>query len=130
MNDVFAVVFCVIFALAILAVWAYFNTYYGVYDSLSNATPGSVYNFIYAQPLTGTFDRYLAKVMLVHKLSPPELKRLNKRSTYRQYDDMFERSPTLIECQMADGTFRKFYAERASHCRRSMVGRLLFTCFF
>ena len=130
MNDVFAVVFCIIFALAILAAWAYFNTYYGVYDSLSNASPGSVYNFIYAQPLTGTFDRYLAKVTRVYKLSPSQLKLLNNRSKYRHHDDMFERSPTLIQCQMADGTFRQLYAERTSHCRRSMVGRLLFTCFF
>ncbi len=130
MNDVFTVVFCVIFALAILAAWAYFNTYYGVYDSLSNATPGSVYNFLYAQPLTGDFERYLAKVVSVYKFDDYWLKRLNRTSNYRKHDDMFMRSPTLVTCKMSDGTFRQFYAERASNCRRSMMGKLLFTCFF
>jgi hypothetical protein len=130
MNDVFTIATIFVFALAILAAWAYFNTYRGVYDSLTNATPGSVYNFLYAQPLTGEFQRYLAKVISVYKLNDWDLARMNASSKYRRYDDMFQRSPTLITCKMADGTFRQFYAERASHCRRSIMGRLLFTYIF
>jgi hypothetical protein len=130
MNDVFTITTIFVFALAILAAWVYFNTYWGVYDSLTNATPGSVYNFLYAQPLTGDFQRYLAKVISVYKLNDWDLARMNASSKYRRYDDMFMRSPTLITCKMADGTFRQFYAERASHCRRSIMGRLLFTYIF
>jgi hypothetical protein len=127
MNDVFTIATIFVFALIIIAALVYFNTYWGVYDSLTNAVPGSVYNFIYAQPLTGDFQRYLAKVTYVHKMSKGELDNLNAESKYRRYDEMFQRSPTLITCKMADGTFRQFYAERASNVRRSMVGRFLFT---
>lgn len=130
MNDVFTIATIFVCALAIIAAWAYFNTYWGVYDSLTNATPGSVYNFLYAQPLTGDFQRYLAKVVSVYKLNDWDLARMNASSKYRRYDDMFMRSPTLITCKMADGTFRQFYAERASHCRRSIMGKLLFTYIF
>lgn len=130
MNDFALLVLLFMLALAALATWAFFNTYWGVHDSLSNATPGSVYNFLYAQPLTGTFERYLAKVTSVRKMSPRELSKLNMRSNYRIYDDMFMRSPTLVTCKMSDGTFRQFYAERSSSCYRSIMGKLLFTYVF
>jgi hypothetical protein len=130
MNDVFTIATIFVFALAILAAWAYFNTYRGVYDSLTNATPGSVYNFLYAQPLTGDFQRYLAKVVSVYKLNDWDLARMNASSKYRRDDNMFMRSPTLITCKMADGTYRQFYAERASNCYRSITGKLLFTYLF
>ena len=38
-------------------------TYKGAYDNLTNATIGHVYNFIYVQPMNGTYERHLAKVI-------------------------------------------------------------------
>lgn len=110
----------------VVAAFVLFHIYRGVHGSLANATIGSVYNFRYVQPLNGTFERYLAKVVNVTKFDKYWLDRLNRTSKYRRNDDMFERSPTLVTCQMKDGTFRQFYAERTDYVRRSLLGNTLF----
>lgn len=127
MNDdlvLFAVLGCV--SVVAIAAYVYFHIYRGLHDSLANARIGDVYNFSYVQPLTGDYNRYLAKVVDVYKFDDYWLKRLNRTSSYRRYDDMFERSKTLVTCLMKDGTFRQFYGERCDMVRRPLFGGLLF----
>ena len=109
-----------------LIVFLFHNTYRGVHDTLANASTGSVYNFRYFQPLTGDYERYLAKVVDIRKLTQAEISRLNWSSDYRRGDKEFQRSPTLITCLMGNGDFRQFYAERSDMCKRTAVGSLLF----
>lgn len=127
MNDDM-VLFAVLGAVAcvVVACLAFFHIYRGLHGSLASARIGDVYNFRYVQPLTGTYERYLAKVVDVTKLSNDWIARLNKTSKYRRNDDMFQRSNTLVTCVMKDGSFRQFYAERSDMARRPMLGGLLF----
>lgn len=127
MNDdlvLFAILGCV--SVVTIACCVYFHIYRGVYGSLANARIGDVYNFSYVQPLTGDYDRYLAKVVNVCKLDKGSIDYLNRTSNYRRFDDMFERSKTLVTCLMKDGTFRQFYGERCDMVRRPFFGGLLF----
>lgn len=126
MNDV--VLFGGLLALSCVALlcFFFFNVYRGVHDSLANAIVGDVYNFRYFQPVTGDYERYLAKVVSICKLTKEEIDRLNWSSDYRRYDKEFQRSPTLVTCQMSNGEYRQFYAERSDMCKRSAVGGLLF----
>lgn len=126
MNDY--VIFAICFAVAILILAAMFlyNVYRGVNDSLTNAHIGSVYNFRYFQPLTGTCERYLAQVINIRKLSDYEIARLNWSSDYRNGDKNFERSNTLVTCLMNNGDYRNFYAERSDMCSRTATGKLMF----
>ena len=126
MNDVFVFGVCLACAVAALAVFFLYNTYRGVHDSLANASTGSVYNFRYFQPLTGDYERYLAKVVGVRNLTQAEISRLNLSSDYRRGDKEFQRSPTLVTCLMGNGDFRQFYAERSDMCKRTVVGNMLF----
>lgn len=126
MNDAFAIGVCVACAVAAVAILFLYNVYRGVYDSLTNAVIGTVYNFRYFQPLTGDYERYLAKVVGVRKLTQAEISRLNWSSDYRVFDKDFKRSPTLVTCEMSNGDYRQFYAERSDMCRRSAIGGLLF----
>jgi hypothetical protein len=126
MSDVEIVSILLIFVCATLALGSYFHTYYGVYDNLTNAVIGDVYNFYYEQPLTGEYHRYLAKVIDVYKFSDEYIKRLNQNSKYRRTDENFSRGRTLVTCQMADGTIRNFYAERSTECRRPLAAKLMF----
>lgn len=126
MNDAFAIGCCFLIVVGMMMLFTLYHTYRGVHDSLTNATCGTVYNFRYFQPLTGDYERYLAKVVGVRKLDDYEIARLNWTSDYRAYDKNFKRTPTLVTCQMSDGDFRQFYAERSDMCRRSVVGGLLF----
>lgn len=126
MNDTFVLGICFACAVAAIGVFLLYNIYRGVNDSLTNAVIGTVYNFRYFQPLSGDYERYLAKVVGVRKLSQAEISRLNWTSDYRIYDNDFKRSPTLVTCEMGNGDFRQFYAERSDMCRRSAVGELLF----
>jgi hypothetical protein len=126
MNDMFILGACFACAVAAIGVFLLYNIYRGVSDSLTNATTGTVYNFRYLQPLTGDYERYLAKVVGVRKLSDIEIARLNWSSDYRITDSLFHRSKTLVTCLMGNGDFRQFYAERSDMCRRSAVGQLLF----
>jgi hypothetical protein len=120
----FAVLGCV--AAAIISACVYFNIYKGVYGSLAGARIGDVYNFRYIQPLTGTYERYLAKVVRVDKLDDYWIKKLNRESNYRMHDSIFMRTKTLVTCVMNDGSFRQFYGERCDDVRRTMLGGLLF----
>jgi hypothetical protein len=76
--------------------------------------------------MTGDYERYLAKVVDVRKLTQAEISRLNWSSDYRAGDKEFKRSPTLVTCLMGNGDFRQFYAERSDLCRRSHLAGLLF----
>ena len=126
MNDMILFGSCFIAVVVGLLCFALYNIYNGVYDSLANATIGDVYNFRYFQPVKGTHERYLAKVVDIRNLDVWELGRLNMTSNYRRYDKDFHRSPTLVTCQMSNGECRQFYAERSDMCRRSAIGGLLF----
>lgn len=130
MNDL--IVFGVSFAVAcgLILCFMLYNIYRGVHDTLANADCGSVYNFRYFQPLTGAYERYLAKVVDVRKLTQAEISRLNWTSDYRRGDKMFQRSPTLVTCVMGNGDYRQFYAERSDMCKRTAVGNLLFKAGF
>lgn len=125
MNDLMDDLMVVV-ALVALCYFAYFHIYRGVHGNLTSARIGDVYNFRYVQPLTGTYERYLAKVVNVTKLDDYWLNRLNRTSNYRRHDDMFERSKTLVTCRMKNGTFRQFYGERCDMVRRPLLGGLLF----
>lgn len=103
-----------------------FHTYSGVHDSLSNARVGSVYNFEYEQPLAGDPERYMAKVLSVHRLSSESIQRLNATSRYRRHDGQFVRTTHLVTAQTPDGKIRNFYAERTRNVRRPLLGRPLF----
>lgn len=118
---------CFLIALMIVGGFIFYNTYWGVYDSLTNARIGSVYNFRYFQPLKGEYERYLAKVVDIRHLTQQEIARLNWISDYRIFDKEFKRSPTLITCQMSNGEYRQFYAERSDMCKRTSIGELLFS---
>lgn len=126
MNDSFVVGICCACAVVALAVFFLYNAYRGVNDSLTNAVIGTVYHFRYFQPLTGTYDRYLAKVVGARNLTQAEISRLNWTSDYRVFDKEFQRSPTLVTCEMSNGDYRQFYAERSDMCRRTPIGNLLY----
>lgn len=129
MSDIFYTTMFLIFCWFLLCAVAFFlvHAYGGLYDSLSNARIGCVYNFEYLQPLTGERTRCLAKVVNVCKLSKEEIERMNISSKYRMFDENFHRSTTLVTCYMLDGTFRNFYGERVINCRRQLFGGLLFS---
>ncbi len=126
MNDVLLFASCFAIVSGLIGMFILYHIYRGVHDSLASASVGSVYNFRYAQPLTGDYERYLAKVVGIRKLEKHEISRLNWSSNYRSYDKIFQRSPTLVTCEMANGDFRQFYAERSDMCRRPAVAGLLF----
>lgn len=126
MNDV--LLFVALFAVVLFCLIGFtlYNIYRGVNDSLTNAITGTVYNFRYFQPLTGDYERYLAKVVGIRKLTDTEISRLNWTSDYRIYDKTFSRSNTLVTCLMGNGDFRQFYAERSDMCKRTLLGNMLF----
>ena len=126
MNDLVMFAACFAIVVSLLAAFAFYHIYRGVHANLANAVIGAVYNFRYFQPLSGTYERYLAKVVDVRKLDSFELGRLNFTSDYRAYDKNFKRTPTLITCEMSNGDYRQFYAERSDMCRRPLVAGLLF----
>ena len=103
-----------------------FHIYRGLHDSLTNARVGSVYNFEYQQPVTGDPERYMAKVLSVHRLSNDSIQRLNRTSRYRRHDDQFIRTTHLVTAQTPDGRIRNFYAERTRNVRRPLLGTTLF----
>ena len=103
-----------------------FHIYHGVHDSLSNARIGSVYNFEYIQPVTGEPERFMAKVLEVHRFSDDWIARLNRTSRYRRNDPTFKRSRHLVTAQSPDGKIRNFYAERTRNVRRPLFGGVAF----
>ena len=126
MNDAFAIGCCFAIAIGIMMLFALYHVYGGVHDSLAHARIGTVYNFRYQQPLTGDYERYLAKVVNIRKLDRFEIGRLNFTSDYRISDKNFKRTPTLVTCVMGNGDYRQFYAERSDMCKRPLVAGLLF----
>ena len=110
----------------VVGLLAIYSVYGGVHDSLRNAKVGSVYNFMYEQPVSGDRERYLAKVIGVTMLSEDSIRNLNRRSNYRRFDPIFVRTPHLVTCQTPDGKIRNFYAERTSQCRRPLLAKALF----
>lgn len=103
-----------------------FHIYRGLRDSLSNARIGSVYNFEYVQPVTGEPERFMAKVLEVHRFSDDWIARLNAKSRYRRDDPTFQRSRHLVTAQTFDGKIRNFYAERTRNVRRPLLGKFVF----
>ena len=126
MND--TMLFGSIFACVagLLVAFAAFHVYGGLRDSLSNAKIGSVYNFLYEQPLHGEPERYMARVLEVHRLSNDSIQRLNSSSRYRRYDPTFQRTTHLVTAQTPDGKIRNFYAERTRNVRRPLLGGVMF----
>ena len=126
MND--TILFGSIFAgvVGLLVAFAGYHMFRGVRDSLTNARIGGVYNFHYEQPLQGEPERYMAKVMSVHRLSEDSIRRLNRTSRYRRNDDSFQRTTHLVTAQTPDGKIRNFYAERTRNVRRPLLGGLAF----
>ena len=115
-----------IVAVAAVCYFIYYHIYRGVHGNLATANIGDVLNFRYVQPLTGEYERYLAKVVDVRILDKFEIGRLNMTSNYRRFDDIFERSKTLVTCLMKDGSYRNFYGERTDRVYRPLLGKSLF----
>jgi hypothetical protein len=126
MNETFILVGVVVAMLAGLVAFGLYHIYRGVNDSLSNAQIGKVYNFEYEQPLTGDPERFLARVLSVHRLSNDSIARLNAKSRYRRYDGNFVRTTHLVTAQTPDGKIRNFYAERTRNVRRPLLGGVAF----
>jgi len=83
-------------------------------------------DFHYLQPLTGEYERFLAKVISKRDMRH-DIARLNATSDYRLGDKEFKRSNTLVTCQLSNGEIRNFYAERVRDCYRSIFGRILYS---
>jgi hypothetical protein len=126
MNDM--ILFASIFACVtgIMIGFAAFHIYRGLKDSLTTAQIGTVYNFEYVQPVTGEPERFMAKVLEVHRFSDQYLTRLNAKSRYRRNDPEFQRSKHLVTAQTPDGKIRNFYAERTRNVRRPLLGGVMF----
>lgn len=125
-DMVMALVGCGVLVAGLIGFLTY-NFITGVHGSLANARPGEVYNFDYEQPLHGQHKRVLAKVVEpVYTLTDGAIKHLNATSYYRKNDPSFQRTKHIVVCEMPNGDFRQFYAERASNVRRSLIGGHLF----
>jgi len=126
MNDV--ILFGSILSAAAVAVvgFVFYSVYGGSKASLANAQEGQVFNFVYQQPLHGTHERFLAKVIGKQTLTADQIARLNRKSRYRAGDPEFIRTSNLVTCRTADGKVRNFYAERVSNCRKPLLAKVLF----
>lgn len=126
MNDM--ILFGAIAAVVLvgLGCFALFHIYRGLNDSLTNAKVGNVYNFEYLQPVTGSPERYMAKVLDVNVIPENYIQILNRRSRYRRYDTNFQRTKHLVTAQTFDGKIRNFYAERTRNVRRPLLGNFMF----
>ena len=126
MNDFIVSVLVSTVCLVGLVGFVLFHIYRGLNDSLITARIGSVYNFEYEQPVTGDPERFMAKVISVHRLSNDSIARLNATSRYRRHDGQFVRTHHLVTAQTPDGKIRNFYAERTRNVRRPLLGGTLF----
>lgn len=126
MND--AILFGSIFAAVAVAVvgFVFYSVYGGSKASLANAQEGQVFNFVYEQPLHGTHERFLAKVIGKQTLTADQIAKLNRKSRYRINDPEFVRTSNLVTCRTADGKVRNFYAERVTKCRKPLLAGALF----
>jgi hypothetical protein len=126
MSD-FVVLTGILFAVTCAVVgFVFYSVYGGSKASLANAKDGQVYNFVYQQPLHGTHERFLAKVVGKQTLTADQIARLNRKSRYRIGDPEFIRTANLVTCQTPDGKIRNFYAERVSNCRKPLLAKVLF----
>ncbi len=126
MNDLMTVSLIACGVVAVVGAFVAFHLYSGLNDSLTNAKIGAVYHFHYEQPLQGDPERYMAKVMSVHRLSEQSIRRLNATSRYRRNDANFQRTTHLVTAKTPDGKIRNFYAERTSNVRRPLLGGVAF----
>lgn len=126
MNDTILFGSILVCVAAGLIAFSAFHIYRGVKASLSTAQIGTVYNFEYVQPVTGEPERYMAKVLEVHRFSEDWISRLNRTSRYRRNDPEFQRSKHLVTAQTPDGKIRNFYAERTRNVRRPLLGGVMF----
>jgi len=126
MNDVFMMVAAGAGFVAGILAFSAFHIYSGMKDSLTNARVGGIYNFEYVQPVTGTPERFMAKVLEVHRFSDDYIARLNAKSNYRRHDSNFQRGRHLVTAQTPDGKIRNFYAERTRNVRRPLLGGVAF----
>ena len=126
MNDM--ILFASVFAgvAGLLIGLSVFHIYRGVKASLTTAQIGAIYNFEYVQPVTGEPERFMARVLEVHRFSDQYLTRLNAKSRYRRNDPEFQRSKHLVTAQTPDGKIRNFYAERTRNVRRPLLGGVMF----
>jgi hypothetical protein len=130
MSDLF-VAGGVIAAVAVAIVgFVFYSVYGGTKASLATATEGQVYNFVYEQPLHGTHERFLAKVIGKQTLTADQIAKLNRKSRYRINDPAFVRTNHLVTCRTADGKVRNFYAERVTNCRKPLLAGALFKSGF
>lgn len=106
--------------------FAFYVIYGGSKANLANAKEGQVFNFVYEQPLHGTHERFLAKVIGTQTLTTDQIARLNSRSRYRANDPAFVRTNHLVTCRTPDGKVRNFYAERVKNCRKPLLAGALF----
>jgi hypothetical protein len=125
MNDV--ILFGSILSAAAVALvgFVFYSVYGGSKASLANAQEGQVFNFVYEQPLQGTHERFLAKVIGKQTLTADQITRLNRKSRYRASDPEFIRTANLVTCRTTDGKVRNFYAERCSNVRKPLLANLL-----
>lgn len=95
-------------------------------DTLNAVEIGEVCNFDYKQPYGGDTRRHLARVVAIKRLRDQDVDRINAMSRYRSNDPEFIRTGTIVTCQMLDGGYKNFYAERTEKCRKSMLLKILF----
>ena len=126
MNNVFLAGAVISAVLVCVVAFSFYAVYGGVSSALSNAREGQVYNFVYEQPLNGTHERFLAKVIGKQSLTADQISKLNRRSRYRANDPNFIRTANLITCRTPDGKVRNFYAERVRNCRKPLLAGILF----
>lgn len=126
MDNVFIVGGIVAVVSAVIVSFLTYSIYGGSKANLANAVEGQVFNFVYEQPLHGTHERFLAKVIGKQTLTVDQIQRLNRNSRYRANDPVFVRTNNLVTCRTADGKVRNFYAERVSNCRKPLLAGALF----
>jgi len=125
MSD-FVVLTGILFAVTCAVVgFVFYSVYGGSKASLANAQEGQVFNFVYEQPLQGTHERFLARVIGKQTLTADQIAKLNRRSRYRAGDPEFIRTANLVTCRTTDGKVRNFYAERCSNVRKPLLANLL-----
>jgi hypothetical protein len=130
MSDVLIVGSAVVAVAVAVLGFVFYSVYGGSKASLANAQEGQVYNFVYEQPLHGTHERFLAKVIGKQTLTVDQIARLNRKSRYRINDPEFVRTSNLVTCRTADGKVRNFYAERVTKCRKPLLAGALFKSGF
>jgi hypothetical protein len=126
MDNVFLIGAIVTAVAAAFAGFVFYSVYGGSRATLANAKIGEIYNFSYEQPMKGDPERFLARVLDIHKLDAYSISRLNSRSPYRRHDPQFVRTNHLVTCKMPNGAVRNFYAERTTHCRKPLLAGALF----